>query len=37
MLLTEKQKNKNLIYKGKIIDFYCDDAVLPNGNECKRE
>ena len=34
---TEKTINKNYIYKGKILNLRCDDAVLPNGQACKRE
>lgn len=37
MNFAEKCVKKNLIYKGKIVDFYCDDAILPNGNPCIRE
>lgn len=35
--LREKQIGTKEIYKGKIIDVYCDDILLPNGNEAKRE
>ncbi len=37
MAFIEKCVNKNLIYNGKIVDLYCDDAILPNGKPCKRE
>jgi ADP-ribose pyrophosphatase len=37
MILTEKQKNKNYIYKGKILNLRCDDILLPSGVEAKRE
>lgn len=37
MSFTEKCVKKNLMYKGKIVDLYCDDAILPNGKPCKRE
>ena len=33
----EKEVQKNYIYKGKIINLRCDDALLPNGQPCKRE
>lgn len=33
----EKTLQKNYIYKGKILTLRCDDAVLPDGNPCKRE
>ncbi len=35
--LIEKQIDSQLIYKGKILDLYCDDILLPNGNKGKRE
>ena len=34
---TEKTINKNYIYKGKILNLRHDDAMLPNGQTCKRE
>ena len=37
MKLEEKTVKKNYIYRGKIINVRCDDAVLPDGNPCKRE
>ncbi len=37
MKLEEKTVKKNYIYKGKIINLRCDDALLPNGKECIRE
>ena len=33
----EKTKQKNLKYKGKIIDLYVDDVISNNGNSCIRE
>ena len=33
----EKEVQKNYIYRGKIITLRCDDALLPNGQPCKRE
>ena len=33
----EKEVQKNYIYRGKIINLRCDDALLPNGQPCKRE
>ena len=35
--MSEKTLKKNLIYKGKILDLYCDDVVCHNGNITKRE
>lgn len=35
--LTEKTVNSTEIYKGKILDVFCDDIVLPDGNPAKRE
>lgn len=35
--LTEKRIHTKEIYKGKIIDVYCDDILLPNGNKATRE
>ncbi len=37
MNLTEKTVRKNVLYKGKIINLRCDDALLPDGKPCKRE
>lgn len=34
---TEKTVQKNYIYKGKILSLRADDALLPDGNPCKRE
>ena len=34
---VEKTVKKNYIYQGKIITLRCDDALLPDGNPCKRE
>lgn len=33
----EKTVQENYIYHGKIINLRCDDALLPNGQPCKRE
>lgn len=33
----EETVNRNYIYKGKILNLRCDDAVLPDGKPCKRE
>ena len=33
----EKTVQKNYIYHGKVITLRCDDALLPNGQPCKRE
>ena len=33
----EKEVKKNYVYNGKIINLRCDDALLPNGQPCKRE
>lgn len=35
--LTEKTVASTVIYKGKIIDVFCDDIMLPDGNPAKRE
>lgn len=35
--LTEKTQLSNEIYKGRIIDVYCDDIILPDGKPAKRE
>ncbi|NLZ24999.1 MAG: NUDIX hydrolase [Clostridiales bacterium] len=37
MELGEKTVKKNYVFKGKIINVRCDDAVLPNGKPCTRE
>ncbi|MBQ8374892.1 MAG: NUDIX hydrolase [Clostridia bacterium] len=37
MDLIEKCVRKNYIYQGKIVSLRCDDALLPNGEPCKRE
>ncbi len=37
MDFTEKTVNKNYLYQGKILSLRCDDALLPNGQPCKRE
>ena len=37
MNLTEKQLEKNYIYKGKILNLRRDVALLPNGNTAYRE
>lgn len=37
MNLTEKQLEKNYIYKGKILNLRNDTALLPNGNTANRE
>lgn len=37
MDLQEKTVKVNYIYKGKIINVRCDEAVLPDGRPCKRE
>ncbi len=34
---VEKTVKKNYIYQGKILTLRCDDALLPDGNPCKRE
>ncbi|MBR3767095.1 MAG: NUDIX hydrolase [Clostridia bacterium] len=35
--LTEKKISSTHIYEGIILDLYCDDVLLPNGNTSKRE
>lgn len=35
--LEEKKINSKEIYHGKILDLYCDDVLLPDGNTAKRE
>lgn len=37
MDVTEKTVQKHYIYRGKIVNLRCDDAVLPDGRPCKRE
>lgn len=37
MKLTETTLKKNYIYRGKIVNLRCDDALLPDGVPCKRE
>ncbi len=37
MYLTEKQLEKNYIYKGRIINLRNDTALLPDGKTAKRE
>lgn len=37
MRYEEKTVRKNYIYQGKILSLRVDDALLPNGNPCKRE
>ncbi len=37
MKYTEKTVKKNYVYHGKILSLRCDDALLPDGNKCKRE
>ncbi len=37
MKYEEKTVNKNYVYNGKILTLRCDDALLPDGNPCKRE
>lgn len=37
METEEKTVRKNYIYKGKIVNLRCDDALLPDGRSCKRE
>lgn len=37
MALIEKTLSKNYIYEGKILSLRVDDALLPNGEPCKRE
>ena len=34
---VEKTVKKNYVYNGKIINLRSDDALLPNGQPCKRE
>lgn len=37
MDLEEKTVRKNYLYQGKIVNLRCDDALLPNGEPCRRE
>ncbi len=37
MNFEEKTVNKNYVFRGRIINVRCDDAVLPDGTPCKRE
>ena len=37
MDMIERTLKKNYVYQGKIISVRCDDALLPDGNPCKRE
>ena len=37
MKLIEKKLSSKEIYKGKIIDVYCDTVLLPNGKTSTRE
>ena len=37
MDMTDKTVEKNSVYQGKILSVRCDDALLPDGNPCKRE
>lgn len=37
MDFEEKTKNKNYVYRGKILNLRRDDVVLPNGDEAVRE
>ena len=37
MKLLEETVSKNYLYKGKILNLRCDDALLPDGKPCKRE
>lgn len=37
MDLKETTVAKNYVYRGKIVDLRCDDALLPDGKPCKRE
>ncbi|MDR2395686.1 MAG: NUDIX hydrolase [Endomicrobium sp.] len=35
--MIEKLIKKNSIYKGRVLEFWCDDVALPNGATAKRE
>ncbi len=37
MTLREETVEKKYVYRGKILNLRCDDAVLPDGKPCKRE
>lgn len=37
MKLNEETVNRHYLYKGKIVNLRCDDALLPDGRACKRE
>lgn len=37
MEYIEKTVKKKYMYQGKILNLRCDDALLPDGNPCKRE
>jgi ADP-ribose pyrophosphatase len=37
MNIKERLVKKNLKYKGKVIDCYCDEVKLPNGKHSTRE
>ena len=37
MNFSEKTIKENLLYRGKVLDFYVDDVLLPNGKTAKRE
>ena len=37
MKLKETTVEKHYLYRGKIVNFRCDDALLPDGTPCKRE
>lgn len=37
MNFEEKTVRKNYIFKGKILNLRCDDALLPDGRPCERE
>ena len=35
--LFEKQLSSENVFKGVLLDVYCDDIELPNGRNAKRE
>lgn len=35
--LVEKRVKKNTVYKGKMVDWCCDDVLLPDGGKATRE
>ncbi len=37
MKLREETVEKKYVYRGKILNVRCDDALLPDGRPCKRE